>query len=129
MSRKKKEKEQPEVEKEEAPITRGKVSAENPSGIEAVSDKHAEHFGQRQDTGGPGAAGATVSGAIGHVATEGGTKPLPVPNMPEGVETEGGADASDQPTSQAAAQQASIDAEASEEKPADDAANEAPEAE
>src|SRR5437763_14707303 len=89
--------------KNEAPITHGEVSTDNPSGIEKVSDEHAQHLGGLVGFGGPGAAGAVVSGAAVHVATEGGTKPLPVANLPEDVETSGGADASRQATSQAAA--------------------------
>jgi hypothetical protein len=89
--------------KQEAPITHGEVTAENPSGIEAVSEEHARHLGGLTGFGGPGAAGATVAGPVVHVATEGGTKPLPVANLPEDVETSGGGDASDQETSQAAA--------------------------
>lgn len=88
----------------EPPITHGEVTKERPHGIESVSEEHAEFLGSRVGFGGPGAAGATVAGAAVHVATEGGTKPLPVRNLPEDVETSGGAEPSeDDLTSQAAA--------------------------
>lgn len=102
-TRKKAEKQESSDSKREALITHGEVSADNPSGIEAVSEEHAQHLGTLVGYGGPGAAGATVAGPIVHVATEGGTKPLPVANLPEDVETSAGGDASDQETSQATA--------------------------
>lgn len=68
----------------EPPITMGEPTEDNPSGIEAVSEDAAKKFGQSRDTGGPGAAGATVGGPIAHVATDGGTKPLPVDDPPAG---------------------------------------------
>lgn len=68
-----------ETTAKEPPITHGEVTEENPSGIEAVSDEHAMKLGQLRGFGGPGAAGATVAGPAVHVATEGGTKPLPIP--------------------------------------------------
>lgn len=67
----------------EAPITFGEPTEENPSGIESVSEEHALHLGELRGFGGPGAAGATVAGPAVHVATEGGTKPLPVRNPVE----------------------------------------------
>lgn len=91
-------------DKKEAPITHGEVSASNPSGIEAVSEEHAAHLGGLVGFGGPGAAGAVVAGPVVHVATEGGTKALPVKDAPEDAPTpSAGGDASDQETSQAAA--------------------------
>lgn len=91
--------------KPEPPVTRTEVTKDNPSGIEAVSEEHAMHLGGLSGFGGPGAAGAVVAGPEIHVATEGGKKPLPVKNLPEGVTTSGGAEPKpkDQPTSQAAA--------------------------
>lgn len=99
------------ADKPEPPVTLGEVTKENPSGIEAVSDKHAQHLGTLSGFGGPGAAGAVVAGPEIHVATEGGTKPLPVKDLPEGVTTSGGASpkAKDQPTSQAAALESGIE--------------------
>lgn len=100
MSRSTKKKE----EAKEPPITHGEVTKESPHGIESVSEEHAEFLGARVGFGGPGAAGATVAGPAVHVATEGGTKPLPVKDLPEDVETSGGAEPSeDDLTSQAAA--------------------------
>lgn len=107
------------AEDKEPPITQGEVTKETPHGIEAVSEEHAEFLGQLRGFGGPGAAGATVAGPAVHVATEGGTKPLPVKDLPEDVETSGGAEPSeDDPTSQAAALKSgkeSNDGEAAEE--------------
>jgi hypothetical protein len=95
----------------EPPITYGEVTKDKPHGIEKVSDEHAEFLGQLRGFGGPGAAGATVAGPAVHVATEGGTKPLPVRDLPEGVETSGGAepDIEDQPTSQAGALESGLE--------------------
>src|SRR4051794_38763222 len=91
-------------EGKEPPITHGEVTKENPHGIESVSEEHAQFLGSRVGFGGPGAAGATVAGPAVHVATEGGTKPLPVKDLPEDVETSGGAEPNeDDLTSQAAA--------------------------
>jgi hypothetical protein len=103
MARSTKRKSEPDAP--EAPVTRGEVTKENPHGIEKVSDAHAQFLGGLRGFGGPGAAGAVVAGPEVHVATEGGTKPLPVADMPEGVKTSGGAlpDAEDQPTSQVGA--------------------------
>ncbi|HEV7424547.1 MAG TPA: hypothetical protein VGO21_05185 [Candidatus Paceibacterota bacterium] len=64
------------------------MTEENPSGIEAVSEEHAMHVGQLRGFGGPGAAGATVAGPVVHVATEGGTKPLPIPESQQVEENE-----------------------------------------
>lgn len=64
--------------KTEPPITQGEPTEDNPSGITAVSDEHAMRLGEARGDGGPGAAGATVAGPAVHVATEGGSKPLPV---------------------------------------------------
>lgn len=72
----------------EKPITMGEPTEDNPSGVEAVSEDAAKAFGKSRDTGGPGAAGATVAGPIGHVATEGGEKPLPVDEPPANPEDE-----------------------------------------
>lgn len=88
MSRSTKKKEE---EKKEPPITHGEVTKETPHGIESVSEEHAQHIGTLRGFGGPGADGATVAGAAVHVATEGGTIPLPVKDLPENVETSGGA--------------------------------------
>lgn len=66
-----------EKQEKEPPVTMGKVTEENPSGIEKVSKETAIQFGELRDTGGPGAGGATVAGALGHHITEGGTKPIP----------------------------------------------------
>lgn len=86
MAKDEKEKEEPQ-----APIEHGEVSAENPSGIEKVSDEHAMHLGTLQGNGGPGAAGCVVAGPVVHIATKGGTKPLPVRGgLPEGVKTSAG---------------------------------------
>lgn len=95
----------------EEPVTHGEVTKDNPSGIEAVSEDHARHLGGLQGFGGPGAAGAVVAGPEVHVATEGGTKPLPVKDLPEGVTTSGGAEpkVKDQPTSQAGALESGIE--------------------
>lgn len=91
-------------DKQEPPITFGEVTKENPHGIESVSEEHAQHLGTLVGHGGPGAAGATVAGPAVHVATEGGTKPLPVRDLPEDVETTGGAEPNkDDLTSQDAA--------------------------
>lgn len=68
-----------ETTAKEPPITHGEVTEDNPSGIESVSEEHAMAVGQLRGYGGPGAAGATVAGPVVHVATEGGTKPLPIP--------------------------------------------------
>lgn len=68
-----------EKTEKEPPITHGEVTEDNPSGIEAVSEEHAMHVGQLRGFGGAGADGATVAGPVVHVATEGGTKPLPIP--------------------------------------------------
>lgn len=70
-------------EQSEQPITHGEPTEDNPSGIVAVSEEHALHLGELRGHGGPGAAGATVAGPAVHVATEGGTKPLPVRNPVE----------------------------------------------
>jgi hypothetical protein len=77
---------------------------DNPTGIESVSDDHAMALGELRGHGGPGAAGATVAGPLVHHATEGGTKPLPVRNLPDDVKTSAGkAPGKNQPTSQEAA--------------------------
>jgi hypothetical protein len=94
--------ERPEGDAHKPPITYGEVTKENPSGIESVSDTHAQHLGTLVGNGGPGAAGATVAGPVIHVATEGGTVPLPVKDHPEDVETSASADHNND-TSQAAA--------------------------
>lgn len=101
MATNKKEKE----EKKEPPVKMGEVSHKNPSGIEEVSDEFAQHVGGLQGNGGPGAAGCVVAGPIVHVATKGGTKPLPVKDLPEDVKTSGGKQpsAKQQPTSQVGA--------------------------
>jgi hypothetical protein len=101
MSRSTKKKEE---DKKEPPITHGEVTKDRPHGIESVSEEHAIHIGGLRGFGGPGAAGATVAGPAVHVATEGGTKPLPVKDLPEDVETSGGAEPrKDDLTSQTAA--------------------------
>jgi len=66
-------------EEKQPAVTTCEVTEENPSGIEAVSDEHAMKIGQLRGDGGPGAAGCTVAGPVVHAATEGGTKPLPIP--------------------------------------------------
>jgi len=66
-------------EEKQPAVTTCEVTEENPSGIEAVSEEHAERIGQLRGFGGPGADGCTVAGPVVHVATEGGTKPLPLP--------------------------------------------------
>jgi hypothetical protein len=97
--------------KPEPAITYGEVTKDKPHGIEKVSDEHAEFIGGLRGFGGPGAAGATVAGPVHFVATEGGTKPLPVKDLPEDVKTSGGAepDTEDQPTSQPAALESGIE--------------------
>lgn len=105
MAQKKKSENEEQEKNPKPPIEHGEVSHKNPSGIISVTDEHAMHLGSLQGHGGPGAAGCVVAGPVVHVATEGGTKPLPVKNLPEGVETSGGVepDTDDQPTSQAGA--------------------------
>lgn len=106
MARKKKD----EEEKKEPPITFGEVSKENPSGIEKVSDEYAQHLGGLQGFGGPGAAGAVVAGPAIHVATEGGTKPLPRKGHDEDVKTSAGKKpGKHQKTSQEAALKSGVD--------------------
>lgn len=67
------------TEEKQPAVTTTEITEENPSGIESVSDEHAEKIGQLRGFGGPGADGCTVAGPVVHVATEGGTKPLPLP--------------------------------------------------
>jgi hypothetical protein len=106
------------AEEKEQPITHSEVTRENPSGIEKVSEDHAAHLGTLRGFGGPGAAGATVAGPIVHVATSGGTKPLPDKsfNEEEHEEPSGGAEpGDDQPTSQKAALESGEPSKAEEE--------------
>jgi hypothetical protein len=89
-------------EPRQPPISMVDASPDNPSGIEEVSEEHARQLGEFRGFGGPGASGATVAGAAVHVATQGGTKPLPVAPH-EHPDPSVGAEPDDQPTSQAAA--------------------------
>jgi hypothetical protein len=112
MPRKPKKEDAPTQEQEQPkgpPIKTTDVTKENPTGIEEVRPDVAKHFGTlRGATGGPGAAGAVVGGPIHYVATQGGTKPLPVDGE---ASEEGGAEATDQPTSQQSALKAHAESE------------------
>lgn len=117
-STKKKKDEKANENENEQPITHGEVTRENPSGIEKVSEEHATHLGTLRGFAGPGAAGATVAGPVVHVATEGGTRPLPdrTFNEDEHEEPSGGAEpGDDQPTSQKAALESGEPSKAEEE--------------